>query len=186
MNRRGAPLGHVGEPLADPRHRGQCIGAEMLGGRLRLQLDAVDEEKAAVLRHLLQGLGALALREDHTLEQALIGALQPQAAQLRAQMRHEGCGLRAHHVLLIQPQQLLRVEGRCRLVDIMDVERGDHLRAREHLLVAVRPAQAHEIIKECIRQVALLLVLQHAHRAVALRELGAIGSQDHGHVRIER
>src|SRR2546430_13611214 len=43
-------------------------------------------------------------REDHALEQWLIAAVAAQAAQLRAQVRHEGCGLRTHHVLLIQPR----------------------------------------------------------------------------------
>ncbi len=47
----------------------------MLGSRLRIHLDSVNEEETAVLCHLLQSLGALALREDHALEQALIAAV---------------------------------------------------------------------------------------------------------------
>ena len=44
------------------------------------------------------------------------------------------------------------IERRSRLVDIVDIEGGDHLLAREDLLVTVRPAQTHQIIEERIRQ----------------------------------
>ena len=91
-----------------------------------------------------------------------------------------------HQVLLVEPQELFGVEGRGRLVHIGDVERGDHLGAREHLLVAMRPAEAHEVVEQRVGQVAVLLVLQHAHRAVALGELGAVRPEDHRHMRVDR
>ena len=53
---------HLGE------HRAR-LRSEVLRGRLGIDLDVLDEEEAAVLRHLLQRLGALALRDDHALEQ---------------------------------------------------------------------------------------------------------------------
>ena len=77
-------------------------------------------------------------------------------------------------MLLIEPQEFLGIESRSRLVDVFDIECRDQLLPREHFLVAMRPAEAHQIIEQCPRQVTLLVVLQHAHRAVALRELGAV------------
>ena len=40
------------------------------------------------------------------------------------------------------------VVRRGRLVHIVNVEEGDHLFAREHFLVAMRPAQAREVVVE--------------------------------------
>ena len=45
---------------------------------------------------------------------------------------------------------------------------------REDFLVAVRPAEAHEVVQQRLGQIALVPVLQHADRAVALGELGAV------------
>ena len=47
----------------------------------------------------------------------------------------------------------------------------DHLLAREDFLVAVRPAQAHEVVEQRVRQEAVVAVLHDADRAVALGEL---------------
>ena len=114
-----------------------AVSAEVFRCRLGVDLDALDEEEAAVVRHLLHRLGALTLRQDHPLEKRLIGAVAPEAAQLRAQIRHERSRWGTHHVLLVEPQEFLGIEGRSRLVHIVDVERGNHLRACEHLLVTM-------------------------------------------------
>jgi hypothetical protein len=47
---------------------------------------------------------------------------------------------RCDNVLLVNPEQFFRIERRCRLVDISDIEQVDHLRERKYLLVTVRPA----------------------------------------------
>ncbi|MET3929344.1 hypothetical protein ABIE51_001231 [Lysobacter sp. OAE881] len=50
-------------------------------------------------------------------------------------------------------------------------------------LVAMRPAQAHEVVQQRVRQVTHLAVLHDVGRAGALGQLGAFGVQDHRQVR---
>src|ERR1700686_2723057 len=75
VNRRRIPPRQASQLLAHFRQSLQRITAQMLGSRLSIHLDAVDEEETAVLCHLLQSLGAFAPREDHALEQVLIAAV---------------------------------------------------------------------------------------------------------------
>jgi hypothetical protein len=44
--------------------------------------------------------------------------------------------------MLVQPQQFFRIELGGRGSDVIKIEPFDELLAREHLVVAVRPAQA--------------------------------------------
>ena len=56
----------------------------------------------------------------------------------------------------------------------------------KNLLVAVAPAEAHEIVAQRDRQIADAAIGLDAERAVALRELGAVGAVDErdvGHAR---
>ena len=69
------------------------------------------------------------------------------------------------------------------LAHVLEVEPLDQLLAREHLLVAVRPAQAREVVHQRVGQEAVVAVLHHAHRAVALGQALAVGAEDHRHVR---
>ena len=101
-------------------------------------------------------------------------------------MRHERLWRSAHHVLLIQPCELVRIECRSRLVDVLDVEQLLHFAHREHFLVAMRPAETDEIVEQRLGQVALVSILQHAHCTVTLRELCSVGAENHGHMRIHR
>ncbi len=89
-------------------------------------------------------------------------------------------------MLLVEPLELLDVERRGGLVDVPDVERADHLLASKHFLVTMRPAEAHQVVQQRIRQVTLLLVLQHADCAMALGKLGSVSSEDHRHMRVHR
>ena len=77
------------------------------------------------------------VRDDEPFEHRIVVALQAEALELEAQVRHDLRRRGPHHVLLVQPQQLLVVECGSGLVDVVDVERGDHLLTREHFLVAV-------------------------------------------------
>ena len=58
--------------------------------------------------------------------------------------------------------------------------------AREHLVVAVRPAEPGEEIDHRVRQVALFLVLHDADGAVALGELVPVFAEHGRHVRKDR
>ena len=48
------------------------------------------------------------------------------------------------------------------------------------------PAETGEVIEDCFGEIALLFVLEHGHRAVALRELLAVRAADEGQVRKDR
>ena len=68
----------------------------------------------------------------------------------------------------------------------VEIEPVDHLRGRHDLVVAVAPAEPHEIVAQRGRQIAHLAVGLDAERAVALRQLGAVGPVDQRHVREDR
>ena len=57
---------------------------------------------------------------------------------------------------------------------------------REDLLVAVRPAEAGEIVVERLRQIAVVAIGEHRGGAVALAEAGAIETEDQRHVGEQR
>ena len=79
--------------------------------------------------------------------------------------------------------QLLGIELRRRVAHVREVEPFDELLAGEHLGVAVRPAQAREVVDQRLGQVAVVAVLHDADRAVALGQALAVGAEDHRHVR---
>ncbi len=88
-------------------------------------------------------------------------------------------------MLVIDPLQLVGVESRRRGIDVREVEPGDELLAREDLVVAVRPAEAREIVDHRLGQKAVVRVLHDADRAVALGELGAVGAEHRRQVRVD-
>ena len=86
--------------------------------------------------------------------------LRAALAQLRLDELREariGCRL---EVLLVDPGELLGIELRRRARHVGEVEPLDELLAREDLLVAVRPAQAREVVEQRFGQVALVAVLR--------------------------
>ncbi len=50
----------------------------------------------------------------------------------------------------------------------------------------MRPSEPHEVIQQSVRQVPLLAILEHADRAMTLRQLRAVGTRDHRNVRVLR
>ncbi len=72
------------------------------------------------------------------------------------------------------------------MINIGDIKKTDHLLEREDFLVAARPAQPYQIIEHSSRQVPLLFILTDVDRAVAFRQLGSVGPQDHREMRIDR
>src|SRR5690606_37163872 len=68
-------------------------------------------------------------------------------------------------------------------VDVLEVEQRLHLGNAEDLLVAVRPAQPHQVVEQRVRQVAGVAVLHDVGGAGALGELGAVLVEDHRQVR---
>src|SRR5579872_640789 len=79
MDRRRIPLRKVAQLVAKLREHRRCIAAQVLGNRFGIELDAFEKEEAAVLRHFLESLRALALGEDHSLEQWSVLAVDTDA-----------------------------------------------------------------------------------------------------------
>ena len=71
-------------------------------------------------------------------------------------------------VLRVQPFQFFRIELRGRVADRLERKPFDELLAREHLCIAMAPAEPRKVIHQCFRQVAFFRILHDADRAVAL------------------
>ena len=127
----------------------------------------------------------------HQLDQRLGSLLQPRhgGEQLRAQLRRQLGGelgsagdVREHaldlgqeigigrlaHVVAVEALELGEVEARRRASDLRQVERRDHLLGRKDFLVAMAPAEPHQIVAHGRRQIAHRPIGIDAERAVAL------------------
>ena len=76
-----------------------------------------------------------------------------------------------------------KVEPRRRLADLGEIELRRRLLLRHHVIVAVAPAQAHQVGVHRFRQIAHVAPFVHGQRAVALGELLAVVAVDQRHVR---
>ena len=112
------------------------------------------------------------------MRQVITGLLQVPGEVLRHRL-----GIVRLQVLLVEPAELGHVQARGLRIDVDEVEQRLHLRDREHFLVAVRPAQPHQVVQQRMRQVAGVAVLHHVGRAGALGQLGALLVEDHRQVR---
>ena len=142
---------------------------QVLPGRLLVVALEVLVEEDRRLGHLVERLRPLAVGLGDRLGRRPSRGVHAQPLQLPFQLRAEALGPRLHDVMLVQPQELVRVHRRGRFVDVGDVEQLDHLPHGKHFLVAVGPAEADEVVQHGLGEVALLPVLQDADRAVALR-----------------
>ena len=85
---------------------------------------------------------------------------------------------RRAHEMAVHVLELGEVEARGRAADRRQVEGGDDLVGGEELLVAMAPAEPHEIVAQGRRQVAHGAIGVDAERAVALRQLRAVRPVD--------
>ena len=76
----------------------------------------------------------------------------------------------------VDPLQLGRVEGGGSGVEAGTVEEFDELFLGEDLLVAVGPAQTHQIVDQSLGQQAVVLVFDDGAGSVTLGELLAVGA----------
>ena len=153
--------------------------ADMLGGGLFVVGLGRPEKKQAVGGHFLDRLSALALCDHDLLQERIVVRLHAELLQMPAQRSDETHGWRVHHVLLVEPRKLFAIERRGGLVDVRYIEQPDHLLDAEYLLIAMGPAQTDQIVEDRLGQEALVAILQNAHGAVTLRELRAVGTQNH-------
>src|SRR6058998_2047185 len=87
---------------------------------------------------------------------------------------------------MIDPAQLVTIEARGRGVDMLNIEPGDQLLAREHFVVAVSPTEPGEEVDHRLREESGISVLHHADRAVALRQLVPVVAQHRWYMRVHR
>ena len=137
---------------------------------------------ARLFGHFLERLRALAQGHDHVERLGAAVGIDARGTQLPDEMRNQLDRIVVLDVVLVDPGQLLEIEARGRPVGLADVEQGDHLLAREDFLVAVRPAEAHQIVQQRMRQEAVVAVLHDADRTMPLAELLAVRPEDHRQV----
>ncbi len=90
-------------------------------------------------------------------------------------------------MVIVQPEELLGIEGGAALRDPCQVELGDQLLGCECLpALACRPAEEGKVVHHRLGEVSLLAVLSEGGRTVALAETAAVGSEDNGDVGEER
>ena len=90
-------------------------------------------------------------------------------------------------VMAVEILELLHVEPRRRLADMVEVEPGDRLFLRDDLAVAVAPAESQEIIEQGLGEDAELVAIGiDAQRAMPLRQFGAVGAVDQRNMGIGR
>jgi hypothetical protein len=66
------------------------------------------------------------------------------------------------------------------MIDVGDVEQFDHLVDAEYFLVAMRPAEPNQVIQQSLAKITLVPVFAYVYRTVTLRQLCAVGAEDHG------
>ena len=190
--RRGG-LDRGADRLARPLD-GREFGRELGQRRPVAVVDVLGDRLGRGMRRrveVVRGVGHLGERRDPVAQQhrdrpggRSRARVEPGALEVRREAPTElGLG-QPLHVLLVHPLELVGVESRRRGTDRVEVEPRDELLAREDLVVAVRPAEPREEVDDRLGQVAQLLVLHHAHRAVPLRELLPVLAQHGRHVRV--
>ena len=109
-----------------------------------------------------------------------------QVLQQILQHGHESLIVGLADVMAVEVFQLGEIEPRRRAADRRQVEGVDHLLRREDLLVAVAPAEPHQIVAQRRRQIAHRPIGIDAERAVALRQLRAVRAVDQRDMRHRR
>src|SRR6185437_17110847 len=77
-------------------------------------------------------------------------------------------------------------ETRGRSADLRQVERGDHFVGTEYFLLAVAPAEPHQVVAQCNGQVAHGAVGIDPERAVTLGQFRTVRPVDERYVRHRR
>ncbi len=129
-----------------------------------------------------QGIAALGQQGHHSRQGRALAGIDLLVCHVPGQVLGHIGRIQAAHVVVVQPQQFVGVEGRGGLGDGIQAEQLDHLLQGEDLLIAVGPAQAHQVVQQGFRQVAVVTVLHDGDSTVALGELGTVVPQDHGDV----
>ncbi|CCJ99025.1 conserved hypothetical protein [Cronobacter malonaticus 507] len=182
----GSPVGQGGEFIAHHFQRLARHRAQMFFRRVGVKLAEIFVEIAAGLRHLFKGFAALA-QQFHQLRQLrAVAGIDIFLLDMPLQVRRHILRCQRINVVVVQPQQFIGVERARRFADRIKREEFDHLFTREDLLIAVRPAQTHQVVQQRFRQIAVVAILHDAHRAVTFGEFFTVIAVDHRDVRVKR
>ena len=176
---------HITHPGGEIGERRQGFRRQVLRQNFGLWVQ-VDVEHLGRIGQFVEVGDALLVEADDCFQRRRGGHRDATRFEARLHQRAQPCVVGQLEVMGVQPVQLLGVELRGRRRDVVEVEPFAELLHRENFLVAVRPAEAGQVVEHGFRQIAFVVVLHHAHRAVALRELLPVVAEDHRQVRVER
>ena len=95
----------------------------------------------------------------------------------------ELAGRQPHHLLLVEPIELVGIEDRVSAADALERETVHELRLREELLVRPgRPSKQREEIDHRLGKIPKPLVLRHRRRAMTFAQALLVGAEDERHV----
>ena len=109
-----------------------------------------------------------------------------QMSQSGVERGHEVCVPAGADIMPIHALKLHEVEAGGRASDMREIESFDHLCCRKKFLVALAPAEPHQIIAQRLRQIAHGAISIDAKRAVAFRQFGPVGAMDERDMRHHR
>src|SRR5262245_24166955 len=135
----------------------------MLCSGFRLVVEIIHYVNAHALSHLAKRFRPLAERVRERLQRSYVGADDAHTPEPLRQIGRQTTRWRLLDVVLIEPIELLTVEPSRGPLYRGQVERFDHRFATKHLLVAVRPTEAHEVVQHRLWQVAHLTIFQDAN-----------------------
>src|SRR5262252_506751 len=180
-------LGIEGDLDFDALDEGRVAGGGLRTPELRDGLGIVArgrlEVEGGLFHHLHQGVRTLLERLGDAGESLRVhGRRIARALDEGRQQGGELLGRRGLDPLEGEPQKLLPIEDGPGLADVREVEALRDLRGREDFLVAVRPAEAGEVVHEGAGKDALVAEFLHGGSTVPLGHLASVRSEDHGDV----
>ena len=146
----------------------------------------VDVENFGGIGKFIKRCHTLFVKRNDGFQNWRIAHFHSACFKARSHQRGEAIIVGLFQVMLVDPIQFFGVELRGRRRDVIEIEPGAKLLHRKNFFVAVRPAEARQVIDHRLGQITVFIVLHHADRTVSLRELGAVVAKDHGQVRVLR
>ena len=181
VERRGVPRSDSGDDEGELAKTRRARRDQEFRGGPRVDGGRVAEEEIEPIRRVGVGGRALAHERDGRPD-----PIERDVEAARTDKRQSALGVHAIagqarrlEVLVIDGQELLRVELAVAFVAMLPVEGRHELFEGKDLLVTVRPTKPGEIVEDGVGRVALIAVLAHADGAVALAQLLAVGREHH-------
>eukprot|EP00825_Cyclidium_porcatum_P048862 TRINITY_DN831_c0_g1_i20.p2 TRINITY_DN831_c0_g1~~TRINITY_DN831_c0_g1_i20.p2 ORF type:complete len:531 (+),score=22.41 TRINITY_DN831_c0_g1_i20:590-2182(+) len=160
--------------------RAGVIG-KVLGQQFRVGGD-VGVENFDGISQDVQRVAAVDIQNDGFFQVGAVGRIHAASGQSGLHLGGQFGGWQQLHVMLVQPQQFFGIELGGGSGDVVEIEPFDELLARKDFVIAMRPAEAGEIIDNGFGQETFVVVLHDRNGTVALRQLGAVIAEDHRQV----